>query len=284
MENHLRRKNMRKNAYVALFFTVAFAVVALFAATEVMAQDPLDSCQDGGEKITINLLEITKNGVNTEYVYEIIGAKSVIRKINRLVGVATRPVLPEQFVPPAGDFGKPDTATKICTGDLDSFCFSITPQPDVSTRKTFSVIVTPDTLQGLWTLNAIFGTSGVLPCIGDDDKGITGPGCLDCGPVPEFATYSVATDQEIETKSGYKFKVQCDPKTGDCIALQCYKPGPGGGWGACTQVPLQTFLSTRQGAAQATRLSKMGAKGGGFVLDDSSPSSPSYCSGGWCWY
>ena len=193
---------MMRTRRCALPCAITAAVVVLLAATSVVAEDDLPvTCHAG--KYTINWLGVT-DGIHS---YELLGSKAAIRKVNRIVIVATRPVAPEDITDPAPssvrDYCEPDPPTKINQGNCDSFAMSIEPQPNTHTRQTLDIGSTLNTV-GTVTMNVITGRhckhgkgitgshwkrgkyygcdhhvggrGRVVTCIADDGRGIKGPG------------------------------------------------------------------------------------------------------------
>jgi hypothetical protein len=95
--------------------------------------------------------------------------------------------------------------------------------------------------------------------------------------------YSIQTSGNIITKGDYAFFTKCDPQTQECPATQC--KGPDGIWEDCKQIPLSEFLSTnKDNKGNAVNTLSLPGETGGVVFSDTSENSPTYCSGGWCYY
>ncbi len=118
---------------------------------------------------------------------------------------------------------------------------------------------------------------------------ITVPVCsIDCSLSTFAASAGEAPDGEknvVETKNGYKFAIQCDAD-GCCQVLPdgCYRPDSG--WGSCEAKTFEEFFKTQKDGQSniVEKISDGESKCINLVVDDNGEQSPSYCSGGWCWY
>jgi len=101
-----------------------------------------------------------------------------------------------------------------------------------------------------------------------------------CGLV-SFAAATGTEDNPVtvETDNGYKFDMTCDGSTGCCEVTMCYDNE--GNEKQCNKVPIGEFFETTEGDS-ITDWASEGCLN--LIVDDDSDHSPSYCSGGWCWY
>jgi hypothetical protein len=183
---------------------------ALFAATEVRAQDTLPihcGTPETPPQYTIDIdpntgvFQDPQGNVHFSYVLTAVN-RSALQKITRLVIAINRPVTPAQIIPQTGQvlsqLCTPDPATKTNLGNCESFQLLIT--PNIGTALTVPYeIVTTLTTRGAITHNVNTTASqgaSISTCkgtAGEAFRGIMGPGVeIDPNaPVAQTTTHTV---------------------------------------------------------------------------------------------
>jgi hypothetical protein len=191
-----------------LLAAVVVASVALFAATEVRAQDSLPTqcaTPETPPKYTIAVSEVLLDvDGKTRFRYLLTAAtRTDLQKITRLVIAFNRPgVTPDKIILQTGQAKSPlctpDPATKIDNGNCESFQLLIT--PNIGTALTVPYeIVTTLTTRGAVTHNVNTTASqgaAISTCIATADgdrRGIMGPGTeIDPNaPIAALTTHTV---------------------------------------------------------------------------------------------
>jgi hypothetical protein len=222
-----------------LLAAVVVASVALFAATEVRAQDSLPTqcaTPETPPKYTIAVSEVLLDvDGKTRFRYLLTAAtRTDLQKITRLVIAFNRPgVTPDKIFlqdkQALSPLCTPDPATKVNLGNCESFQLLITPNIGTALTVPFD-IVTSLTTRGAVTHNVNTTASqgaAISTCIatGDGDRrGIMGPGTEIDPNAPIAAT-------TIHTVGACTVKVTRDAK-GIITSVEAVPPSPP----ACTVV------------------------------------------------
>jgi hypothetical protein len=289
---------MQQNAYVTLFLSVAFAVVALFAATEVMAftdygDPPTDySLTNQGWTVElVSILECTDPGATAicgargpgwfDHHYQVY---TIDKKGNPTAsGLNSLAMLipdcqdgPEievdlnysiqfndYFGVAEGDssigLGQYNEQTRVAQGESDNtFDWHLVVNTDKVTESTIALKVR---------------SIGVLTY----EMAVAG-----CNVYEPFVADYFSELVRYKTKQGFELLAECVPQSGFCELKEFLNPN--GSTRNFKKVTIEQFLSTRKGANKAKKLVGLNKKFQFTIFEDSSPNSPSCCSGGWCWY